>query len=80
MRIAALLILRGELISDAEFNGNDQSWCPFRECPPYKGRFHILLLMSDLSRFAPLHRMCDAMTLLHAQPTHSPELPRSVGQ
>jgi hypothetical protein len=23
--------------------------------------------------------MCDAMTLLHAQPTHSPELPRSVG-
>jgi hypothetical protein len=29
-------------------------------------------------RFAPLHRMCDAMTLLHA--THSPELPRSVGR
>jgi hypothetical protein len=27
-------------------------------------------------------RMCDAMsmTLLHAQPTHSPELPRSVGR
>jgi hypothetical protein len=31
-------------------------------------------------RFAPLHRMCDATTLLHAQPTHSPELPRSVGR
>jgi hypothetical protein len=30
-------------------------------------------------RFAP-HRMCDAKTLLHAQPTHSPELPRSVGR
>jgi hypothetical protein len=29
---------------------------------------------------APLHRMCDAMTLLHAQHTHSPELPRSVGR
>jgi hypothetical protein len=29
--------------------------------------------------FAPLHRMCDAVTLLHAQPKHSPELPRSVG-
>jgi hypothetical protein len=31
-------------------------------------------------RFSPLHRRCDAMTLLHAQPTHSPELPRSVGR
>jgi hypothetical protein len=29
-------------------------------------------------RFAPLHRMCDATTLLHAQHTHSPELARSV--
>jgi hypothetical protein len=27
-----------------------------------------------------LHRMCDARTLLHGQPTHSPELPRSVGR
>jgi hypothetical protein len=27
-----------------------------------------------------LHRKCDAMTLLHAQPTHSPEFPRFVGR